>query len=155
VPTFRAATSSLAMLCALSLAPAASATEPAAPEKHPTEKDAPPVMESFQLVLLVRAPTWKKLPEAEANALQAKHLAHLKKMGESGKAVVCGPFDNQQDITFRGACIYAVPTVEEARSLAEADPTVKAGQLRIEAMTWWVGKGLMTFPKAPAPAQPR
>jgi len=25
---------------------------------------------------------------------------------------------------------------------------VKAGQLRVEAMTWWYGKGYMTFPKA-------
>jgi peptide/nickel transport system ATP-binding protein len=28
-------------------------------------------------------------------------------------------------------------------------------QQRVEAMTWWVGKGLMTFPRAAAPAQPR
>jgi hypothetical protein len=33
-------------------------------------------------------------------------------------------------------------------ALAEQDPVVKAGQLRVEAMTWWFGKGYMTFPKA-------
>jgi uncharacterized protein YciI len=106
-------------------------------------------METFQLVLLMRAPTARKLPEAEARALQAAHLAHLTRMGETGKAVVCGPFEHQQDVTFRGACIYAVKTVEEARELAGQDPIVQAGQLRIEAVTWWVGKGYMTFPKTP------
>jgi uncharacterized protein YciI len=124
-------------------APAPAAATAAAPA------DAPFQMETFQLVLLVRAPTWRKLPDEEGRKLQAQHLAHLKKMGESGKAVVCGPFDKQPDPALRGACIYAVKTPEEARALAEEDPIVKAGQLRIDAMTWWVGKGYMTFPKAP------
>jgi len=70
-------------------------------------------------------------------------------MGESGKMVIAGPFSNQADPAFRGACIYRVATPEEARSLAEQDPIVKAGQLRVEVMTWWVGKGYMTFPRAP------
>ncbi|MBK9516679.1 MAG: hypothetical protein IPO09_04845 [Anaeromyxobacter sp.] len=106
-------------------------------------------METYQLVLLVRAPTWKKLPAEESAALQAAHLGHLTKMGEAGHAVVCGPFADQQDPGLRGACIYAVRDVAEARALAEADPVVKAGQLRIEAVTWWVGAGYMTFPRRP------
>jgi len=112
--------------------------------------DPPPFeMESNQLVLLMRAPTWKKLPQAEAEALQARHMAHLTAMGESGKMVIAGPFSNQADPAFRGACIYRVATPEEARSLAEQDPIVKAGQLRVEVVTWWVGKGYMAFPRAP------
>ena len=106
--------------------------------------------ETFQLVLLVRAPTWRKLSEAEAEALQAAHIGHLEKMGNAGKAVVCGPFGDQQDVALRGACIYRVGSAAEARALAEDDPVVKAGQLRIEAVTWYVGKGYMTFPKAPS-----
>jgi uncharacterized protein YciI len=133
-------------LCTALLPSAARPGEPAGAQ--PAPEGAPYEMESYQLVLLMRAPTWKKLPEAEAKALQAAHIAHLTKMGETGKAAVCGPFDNQQDVAFRGACIYTVKTPEEARALASADPTVKAGQLRVEVVTWWVGKGYMTFPKA-------
>jgi uncharacterized protein YciI len=106
-------------------------------------------MESYQLVLLMRAPTWKKLPQDEAEALQAKHIAHLTAMGESGKMVIAGPFSNQGDPAYRGACLYRVATPEDARALAEQDPIVKAGQLRVEVLTWWVGKGYMAFPKAP------
>lgn len=112
-------------------------------------KGAPFEMERFQLVLLVRAPTWRKLPDEEAKALQAAHIAHLTRMGEAGKAVVCGPFADQADQGLRGACIYDVKDAAEARALAEEDPVVKAGQLRIEAVTWWVGKGYMTFPRRP------
>jgi len=109
-------------------------------------------MESVQLVLLMRAPTWKKLPAEEAEALQRQHIAHLTAMGEAGKIVVAGPFSDQADPAYRGVCIYRVGSVAEARALAEQDPIVKAGQLRVEAMTWWYGKGYMTFPKAPEKA---
>jgi uncharacterized protein YciI len=138
------------------------AAEPAAPASTPAATAPPPAlkpsgapfeMESYQLILLLRASTWKKLPEEEGKALQAAHIAHLTKMGEAGKAMVCGPFDDQQDPAFRGACIYAVGSVAEARALAEADPVVTSGQLRVEAMTWWMGKGYVAFPKAPPPAK--
>jgi uncharacterized protein YciI len=126
------------------------AASPAAPAAKEGPRGAPFEMERFQLVLLVRAPTWKQLPEEEAKALQAAHLGHLTRMWETDKAVVCGPFGDQQDASLRGACIYAVKDVAEARALAEQDPVVRAGQLRIEAVTWWVGKGYMAFPKRPA-----
>ena len=109
-------------------------------------------MESVQLVLLMRAPTWRKLPAEESEALQKQHIAHLTAMGEAGKMVVAGPFSDQADPAYRGVCIYRVGSVAEARALAEQDPIVKAGQLRVEAMTWWFGKGYMTFPKAAVPA---
>jgi len=149
----RAVPASLALASLLLLAPAAApAAEPAAP---PPAASAPPKFEfeTFQLVLLMRAPTWKKLPDEEAQALQAKHIGHLTKMGEAGKAVVCGPFGNQVDPAYRGACIYRVATPEEARALAEQDPVIQAGQLRAEVITWAVGKGYMTFPKAPPVAE--
>ena len=149
----RLALVALAASLALAAPLAALAAEaPAAPAAQEPPKGAPFEMERFQLVLLVRAPTWKKLPDEEAKALQAAHLAHLTSMGASGQAVVCGPFGDQQDVNLRGACIYAVKDAAEARALAEADPIVKSGQLRIETVTWWVGQGYMTFPKRPAAA---
>lgn len=144
-----------AVLALPAAAPAADApaTPPAREAAQAAPKDAPFEMERFQLVLLVRAPTWRKLPDEEAKALQAAHLAHLGTVWEAGKAVVCGPFADQADLGLRGACIYAAKDAAEARALAEADPAVKAGQLRIEAVTWWVGKGDMTFPKGPPAAR--
>jgi uncharacterized protein YciI len=110
-------------------------------------------MEKFQLVLLLRPADRKEIPEAEAAELQRQHLDHLGKMHQSGKMVIAGPFGAQRDESFRGACLYRVATPEEARALAEADPSVKAGRLRVEVITWYVGKGYMTFPKSPAPAE--
>ena len=97
----------LAALLALAIAvPAAAA---GADEAKPASP-APPKfeMESVQLVLLMRAPTWKKLPPEEAEALQKQHIAHLTAMGDSGKMVVAGPFSDQADPAYRGVCIYRV-----------------------------------------------
>jgi uncharacterized protein YciI len=119
----------------------------------PTQVDKPRFeMESFQLVLLMRPADRKEIPEAEAEEIQRQHLAHLGRMHDSGKMVIAGPFGAQRDPSFRGACLYRVATPEEARALAEADPAVKAGRLRVEVITWYVGKGYMTFPRAPVPA---
>jgi uncharacterized protein YciI len=131
----------LAVLAAVVLVAAAAASPSVA-------ADPPFEMESVQLVLLVRAPTWKKLSPEESEALQRQHMAHLTAMGASGQMVAAGPFSDQADPAYRGVCIYRVGSVAEARALAEQDPIVKAGQLRVEAMTWWFGKGHVTFPKA-------
>jgi uncharacterized protein YciI len=126
------------------------ATAQPAPAPQPAKFE----FEQFQLVLLVRPASWKELPEAEAESIQRQHLAHLTKMGESGKMLVAGPFGDQRDPVLRGACLYRVGSVEEARALAESDPAVKAGRLRVEVVTWYVGKGYLAFPKGPVPAAP-
>jgi uncharacterized protein YciI len=143
-----------ALLLVSTLIPAATpGAEPAAPAAATPQKFE---FETFQLVLLLRPADRKELPDAEAEAIQKQHLAHLTKMGESGKMMVAGPFGDQRDPSLRGACLYRVGSVEEARALAEADPAVKAGRLRVEVVTWYVGKGVMSFPKVPAPtASPR
>ncbi|ABF89400.1 hypothetical protein MXAN_5255 [Myxococcus xanthus DK 1622] len=101
------------------------------------------------LVLLERVPGAKKLPEAELAQLQKEHLAHLTRMGESGKMVLAGPFDEQDDVGMRGACIYRTATKAEAKQLAEQDPMVKAGRLKVQVMAWYTEKGYLAFPKAP------
>jgi uncharacterized protein YciI len=66
-------------------------------------------------------------------------------MREQGHLLVAGPFRDQDDDTFRGMCLYALP-LAEARSLAESDPAVRAGRMRVEALTWLTQKGALAFP---------
>ena len=77
--------------------------------------------------------------EEEVNRLQNEHLAHLEKMYELGYADISGPFGDDGDI--RGITVYNVPTQELADSLANSDPMVKAGRLKIEIHPWWAAKG--------------
>ena len=72
----------------------------------------------------------------------------VRTQGELGKLVIAGPFDEQDDEGFRGMCLYRTETREEARKLAEEDPAVKSGRLKVEVMAWYTEKGALAFPKA-------
>ena len=105
--------------------------------------------ERFQLVILRSADNPPEISKDQINEIHQQHLAHLRAMGASGKLVAAGPFGDQQDKSFRGLCLYRVGSLDEARTLAENDPAVKAGRMKVEVLTWYVEKGYMTFPKAP------
>jgi uncharacterized protein YciI len=105
--------------------------------------------EKFQLVILRAGDNPPQIPREQAMEIQKQHLAHMNGLAQQGKLVVAGPFSDQPDKTMRGMCIYRCGSIDEARQLAEADPAVKAGRLKVEVLTWNVEKGYMTFPKAP------
>jgi uncharacterized protein len=115
----------------------------------PRADEPAPNMEKYYLVLLKRAPNAPKMEEPALEMLQKQHLGHLQAMYEAGKMLIAGPFDEQQDQTMRGMCLYRVASLEEARRLAEQDPMVKAGRLQVDVLAWWVKKGYLSF-KAPA-----
>ncbi|NND88624.1 MAG: hypothetical protein HKM28_05200, partial [Flavobacteriaceae bacterium] len=71
--------------------------------------------------------------------LQEQHMAHLSRMYEEGYADISGPFADDGEM--RGITIYNVPTLQMADSLANLDPMVQAGRLKIEIKPWWAGKG--------------
>lgn len=104
--------------------------------------------EKHYLVILRRGPSWTPEVTPAVERIQSEHMAHLNRMAESGKMVIAGPFGEQQDPTFRGMCLYKTETMEEARKLAEEDPAVKAGRLKVEIMAWYTEKGYLAFPKA-------
>ena len=120
------------------------AATPAATAVDPSKIE----FESFQVVFLLRGPKADTIATEELERIQQEHLNHLFTLVGEGKMVVAGPFGDQKDETFRGMCIYRVASLDEARALAEADPAVKAGRLRVEAMTWYTEKGRVAFPKA-------
>ncbi|MDA8685992.1 hypothetical protein N9L94_03130 [Robiginitalea sp.] len=77
--------------------------------------------------------------QQEADSLQALHMAHLQRMYDLGYADISGPFGDNGNI--RGITIYNVPTLSMADSLANLDPSVRAGRLEIEIHPWWAAKG--------------
>ncbi|SMG32709.1 YciI family protein [Arenibacter troitsensis] len=96
------------------------------------------LMQQYFMAFLKSGPN-RSQSKAEADSLQALHLAHLGRMYEEGYADISGPFTDNGDI--RGITIYNVPTQEMADSLANMDPMVKSGRLAIEIHPWWAAKG--------------
>ena len=101
-------------------------------------------LESYGFVLLRRGPRAHDYDDAEPDRLQAAHLAHLDAMRAQGKLLVAGPFSDQPDETLRGLCVYACD-LEETRALAESDPSVRAGRMAVDVMTWWTLPGALRF----------
>jgi uncharacterized protein YciI len=111
--------------------------------------DAPPFeMERLELVLLKRPAVRPEISEEEAERFQALHLAHFAAMVEAGHLLVAGPFDEQEDETLRGLCLYRTGSVARARALAESDPAVRNGRLEVEVMAFWCEKGAIRDPLA-------
>ncbi len=133
--------SALILLAALGLATVAAALPP--PEAGEYE------MTTYQVAFLRRGPAWTPGSTPELEKLQAAHLAHIGKMAESGKLIVAGPFSDGGEL--RGMFIFRVDTLEEARTLAEQDPAVKAGRLVLEWHPWFAAKNIVVTPHGQTP----
>ncbi len=71
--------------------------------------------------------------------LQEQHMAHLSRMYNEGYTSLTGPMGDDGEL--RGIVVYNTPTQKEADSLANLDPMVKDGRLKVEVRPWWVAKG--------------
>jgi uncharacterized protein len=104
------------------------------------EADPPDEFDEYTLVLLYRGLNPPSLDEQEGDRLQRQHLGHLQAMQRNGALMASGPFSDQPDESLRGLCLYRVG-LDEARRLAESDPAVRRGRLRIVAFKWYTRKG--------------
>jgi uncharacterized protein YciI len=102
-------------------------------------------LERYSFVLLRRPDDAPELPQTELEALQEAHLAHLAELGRQGVLAAAGPFADQEDESWRGFCLYRAG-LEETRALAEADPSVRAGRLAVDVLTWWTLPGSIVQP---------
>lgn len=102
------------------------------------EGDTTYLMQQYFLVLLKAGPNRNQDSTETAN-LQKQHLAHLERMGREGYASLIGPLENHAEIM--GIAVYNTPSIQQADSLANLDPMVKAGRLKVEVYPWWTAKG--------------
>ncbi len=101
----------------------------------------PADMTVYYLRLLRRGPRWKPEETPEVERLQAAHLAYGQKLREAGKLILNGPMLDGGDL--RGVGILRVGSLEEARALSDADPSVQAGRLVSEIHPWMVHRGVL------------
>jgi uncharacterized protein YciI len=98
-------------------------------------------MGTFYVCLLIRNPDFKPGAAAETQQLRERHLKHMQSLIADGKVLVSGPFADNNRIA--GVAVFNVSSAEEARTLEESDPLVKAGVVSIEILRWWAAKGIM------------
>lgn len=114
--------------------------------------DMPPNMTAYYFGILERGPAWTPEKTPETAKIQEGHMAHLNAMAKADKLVLAGPLENAGG--WRGIVIYRTKTLEEAQSLANDDPAVKAGRLKVTMHPWWVERGILPDPLE-GPAKPK
>jgi uncharacterized protein YciI len=105
-------------------------------------------MTTYYVAFLYKGPAWSAEETPERAKIQEGHMANIRKMAETGKLLVAGPFTDDGDL--RGLFVFRTGTLEEAKALAEQDPAVKAGRLRFEWHPWFAAKNISVTAKAPA-----
>jgi uncharacterized protein YciI len=101
----------------------------------------PMKMTTAYLGFLSRGPKWTPEKTPATEELQKAHLANINRLAETKKLVVAGPFGGNG--TLRGIFVFRVNSLEEAKQLAETDPSVQAGRLAIEMRPWMVPDGVL------------
>jgi uncharacterized protein len=122
-------------------APSATAAKPSpGGEKHYT-------MVTRYLGLIVKGPKWTKEKSPALTQMMEGHMANINAMAATGKLVAAGPVID--DGTLRGIFIFDTATAEEARALADKDPSIASGHFALEIHPWMVAKEVFAETKTP------
>ena len=95
-------------------------------------------MTKFYLTLLTKGAKAEEGSAADKQKLQLEHMWNVRRRLDDKSFATAGPFESAGDL--RGIFVIAAKTADEAKAIAESDPSVKAGVLAIEIHPWWVAK---------------
>lgn len=89
-------------------------------------------METCYMIRLTRRPGCVITDE-----LMQAHRAHLKRLADQGRLVLCGPFADRTG----GMTIIRAASLAEAEAVAAADPLVSSGMEDAEVREWIITGG--------------
>jgi uncharacterized protein YciI len=98
-------------------------------------------LKKVYLGFLTRGAKWTPEETAATAELQKAHLENIKRLADTKKLVMAGPFGDNGNL--RGVFVFNVASLDEAKELAATDPAVKAGRLAIEIHPWLVPEGIL------------
>ena len=98
-------------------------------------------LKKVYLGFLTRGAKWTAEETAATAELQKAHLENIKRLADTKKLVMAGPFGDNGNL--RGIFVFNVDSLDEAKELAATDPAVKAGRLAIEIHPWLVPEGIV------------
>jgi uncharacterized protein YciI len=101
-------------------------------------------LETYVIGFLRKGPNWGAGSKEEGQRIMEGHMANIRKMAETGKLLLAGPFGDDTDL--RGMFLFRVNSLDEARNMVAADPAVQAGRFVLELHPWFARKGLVTPP---------
>lgn len=95
-------------------------------------------MAMHHLVLLKKGEKWTAQTSPELQQLQLEHLWSIRRRLDDKTYMAAGPLAGSD--TLAGLLVIAAAAPEEAKTIAESDPMVKAKHLAVELHPWYVAK---------------
>lgn len=103
-------------------------------------------MKSYVFVIL-KTGSYNPQEKEIRDSLFAGHMKNINRLVEEKKLIVAGPF-GKNDLQYRGLFILNAKDIEEARSLVNTDPAVKANIFDVELIPWYGSAALPEYLKA-------
>ncbi|HTA63107.1 MAG TPA: YciI family protein [Bacteroidia bacterium] len=100
-------------------------------------------MHKYVMCFLKTGPN-KSLSADSSKKIQIAHLQNIKALASQGRLIVAGPFMDETEL--EGIFILNAATIEEAQTIVNTDPAVKAGILIMELHPWYGSAALMEVP---------
>lgn len=88
-----------------------------------------------------------KVEDRERNRIEKEHRAHVENLIREGKLALAGEVAGEDDL--REIMVFKTESLDEARQMAGALPSVRAGMLKADAQSWFAARNLITAPKWP------
>ena len=118
------------LACAQEKPQAAATPAPAPSQAAPAAR--PPDLVTYQFGLIRKGPKWTPEQTPETQKIQEGHMANIPRLAEAGSLVAAGPIEAPEGSDLRGIFVFKGVSRAEAQKLADGDPAVQAGRLRLE-----------------------
>lgn len=102
-------------------------------------------MKMYVFAILKTGP-YKPAEKNVQDSLFQGHIKNIQRLAGEGKLVVAGPLGKNSK-EYRGIFIFNVKTIEEANTLLQTDPAVKAGIFDTEVFQWYGSAALPEYLK--------
>lgn len=99
---------------------------------HKLDPKTPENMQVHPFCMVFHGPEWGT---NRNHARPVVHEKYIEQLRADGKLSAAGPIENSGD--FAGLVIFKPIPADEAQKLLQADPAVKAGELRMKCHRWW------------------
>ncbi|MCW3816983.1 YciI family protein [Micromonospora sp. DR5-3] len=109
-------------------------------------------LDTYECIVLYPGPSGRALPEETVQRLQAEHQEHMQAPQRRGIILVAGSVDGpaREPDPPIGFGLARTGSVDDVRSVMEADPAVQAGLYRVDVLTFLCPAGSLEFPLATA-----
>ncbi|TDC41142.1 YciI family protein [Micromonospora sp. KC213] len=107
-------------------------------------------LDTYECIVLYPGPAGPVLPQETVQRLQAEHLAHMQALQRRGLVLVAGSIDGpaREPAPPIGIGLARTGSVDDVRTVMEADPAVQAGLYQVDVLTFLCPAGALEFPLA-------